>query len=140
MQTKSLIVIDFKKAIEKNVGDQTWPLLAMSAQRPASGMSQNGPLIVRPTSLPRPDSAKSGEHGDAETLDQEEYKNYLLDVLHSGASKNARFQQLRAYYQILDRALKLEKKSSSMDIHKLRSEDVVDFETWRILRHKEKAR
>ena len=69
MQMKSLIVKDFKEATKKNVGDQTWPLLAMSAQRPASEMSQNGPLIVRPTSLPRPDSAKSGEHGDAETLD-----------------------------------------------------------------------
>ena len=50
-----------------------------------------------------------------------------------------RFQQLQSYYNILDRALKLEKKSSSMEIHKLKSEAVIDFETWRKLRQKEKA-
>ena len=51
----------------------------------------------------------------------------------------SRFQQLQSYYNILDRALKLEKKSSSMEIHKLKSEAVIDFETWRKLRQKEKA-
>ena len=35
--------------------------------------------------------------------------------------------------------MKLEKKSSSMEIHKLKSEAVIDFETWRKLRQKEKA-
>ena len=40
----------------------------------------------------------------------------------------------------MDRALKLEQKSSNMDVHKLKSEDVIDFETWRSLRGKEKAK
>ena len=103
--------------------------LAQSPDRPQSEMSQRSQ--DRPySSLPRPESSLT---------DHEEYKNYVLEVLHS-TTKNARFQQLRTYYNILDRALKLEKKSSSMDIHKLRSEQVVDFETWRILRQKEKAK
>ena len=66
-----------------------------------------------------------------------------MPVLWSKSSKNTfflpRFQQLQSYYNILDRALKLEKKSSSMEIHKLKSEAVIDFETWRKLRQKEKA-
>ena len=47
---------------------------------------------------------------------------------------------LQSYYNILDRALKLEQKSSNMDVHKLKSEDVIDFETWRSMRGKEKAK
>lgn len=72
-------------------------------------------------------------------MDHEEYKNYVLEMVHS-SQKSPRFQQLQAYYNILDRALKLEKKSSNMDIHKLKSEAVIDFETWRQLRQKEKAK
>lgn len=59
-------------------------------------------------------------------------------MIHS-TQKSPRFTQLQAYYTILDKALKLEQKSSSMEIHKLKSEAVIDFETWRKLRQKEKA-
>ena len=93
--------------------------------RPTSSLS-------RGSSLPRPGSAGS-------SIDAEEYKNYVLEMIHS-TQKNPRFQQLQAYYNLLDRALKLEKQSSNMDIHKLKSEAVVDFETWRKLRGKEKAK
>ena len=95
-----------------------------SLERPNSSMS-------RGSSLPRPGSATS--------IDHEEYKNYVLEMIHA-TQKNPRFQQLQAYYSILDKALKLEKKSSDMEIHKLKSEAVVDFETWRKLRGKEKAK
>jgi hypothetical protein len=40
----------------------------------------------------------------------------------------------------LDRALKLEQKSSNMEVHKLKSEAVIDFDTWRSMRGKEKAK
>ncbi len=100
--------------------------------RPSSAMSGS-----RASSLPRPTSGLSDRA--SLNLDQEEYKNYVLEILHS-TQKSPRFQQLQAYYNILDRALKLEKRSANMDIHKLRSDAVVDFETWRQLRHKEKAR
>ena len=40
----------------------------------------------------------------------------------------------------MDRALKLEQKSSNMEVHKLKSEAVIDFETWRSMRGKEKAK
>ena len=72
-------------------------------------------------------------------IDHEEYKNYMLEMLHS-TQKCARFQQLQSYYNILERAKQLEKKSSSMEIHKLKSDEVIDFETWRKLRQKEKAK
>ncbi len=71
-------------------------------------------------------------------LDQEEYRNYVLELVHN-APKSPRFQQLQSYYTALDRALKLEKKSASTEVHKLRSDEVVDFETWRKLRGREKA-
>ena len=60
-------------------------------------------------------------------------------MIHS-TQKSPRFQQLQSYYSILDRALKLEQKSSNMDVHKLKSEAVIDFETWRSMRGKEKAK
>ena len=92
----------------------------------------------RSVSLPRPASAFS-HHSEQSLIDHEEYKNYMLEMIHS-TQKNARFQQLQSYYNILDRAKQLEKKSSSMEIHKLRSDEVIDFETWRKLRQKEKAK
>ena len=110
----------------------------ISPTRPHSEMSQRSVENYRPKSLPRPGSATS-HHSQSSLVDQQEYKNYILEVLHA-TTKNQRFQQLRNYYNILDRALKLEKKSSTMDINHLNSDDVIDFETWRVMRHKEKAK
>ena len=110
----------------------------LSPCRPHSEMSQRSVETYRPKSLPRPGSARS-QNSQSSLMDQQEYKNYILEVLHA-TTKNQRFQQLRNYYNILDRALKLEKKSSNMDIHHLNSDDVIDFETWRVMRHKEKAK
>jgi hypothetical protein len=95
---------------------------------------------------PRPNSAMSDRSlaasdrslGGQSQVDREEYKNYVLEVLHS-TPKSERFQQLQNYYNLLDKALKLEKKSTSMEVHKLKSDQVLDFETWRSLRGKEKA-
>jgi len=92
---------------------------------------------------PRPGSALSQAPsekslGNQSAVDREEYRHYVLEVMHA-APKNERFQQLQNYYNLLDKALKLEKKSTSMDIHKLKSDEVLDFETWRSLRGKEKA-
>lgn len=92
----------------------------------------------RSSSLPRPASGFS-HHSEQSLIDHEEYKNYMLEMLHS-TQKSARFQQLQSYYNILERAKQLEKKSSSMEIHKLKSDEVIDFETWRKLRQKEKAK
>ena len=48
--------------------------------------------------------------------------------------------KITCLYSILDRALKLEQKSSNMEVHKLKSDAVIDFETWRSMRGKEKAK
>ena len=105
-----------------------------SERRPTSALSQTSEG-ARSCSFPRPSSAYS----DKSLIDHEEYKNYVLEMMHS-TQKSARFQQLQNYYNQLDRALKLEKKSASMEIHKLSSDEVVDFETWRKMRNKEKAK
>lgn len=108
-----------------------------SPGRPQSGMSHQSD-IGRSMSLPRPTSGLSGVSNLSES-ERDEYKNYILETLHA-TQKSPRFQQLQAYYNLLDKALKLEKKSDNMDIHKLKSDEVIDFETWRKLRIKEKAR
>jgi hypothetical protein len=113
--------------LEKRSSSQLGDILA---DRPQSALSNGG---SRASSLPRPGS------GYGTLLDHEEYKKYVLQLMHS-TQKSPRFTQLQAYYNILDRALKLEKKSSSMEIHRLKSDAVIDFETWRKLRIKEKAR
>ncbi len=101
---------------------------------------ENEGLQARSRSLPRrPGSGMSDRSlGHQSQLDHEEYKNYVLEMMHS-SHKNPRFQQLQSYYTALDKALKLEKKSASTEVHKLKSEEVVDFETWRKLRVREKA-
>ena len=121
------------------------------SQDGAGGKEQNGStdqlllpsrsvsaMSHRSSSLPRPISGHS-HHSEQSLIDHEEYKNYMLEMLHS-TQKSARFQQLQSYYNILERAKQLEKKSSSMEIHKLKSDEVIDFETWRKLRQKEKAK
>ena len=54
--------------------------------------------------------------------------------------RSPRFQQLQAYYSILDRAMELERRSDSMEVHRLRSDEIIDFEAWRQMRGKERAR
>ncbi|TRY81050.1 hypothetical protein TCAL_10369 [Tigriopus californicus] len=108
-----------------------------SPGRPQSGLSHQSD-IGRSMSLPRPTSGLSGVSNLSES-ERDEYKNYILETLHT-TQKSPRFQQLQAYYNLLDKALKLEKKSDNMEIHKLKSDEVIDFETWRKLRVKEKAR
>ena len=72
-------------------------------------------------------------------IDQQEYKNYVYEIINS-APKNPRFNQLTSYFSTLERVTKLESESSAMDVHKLKSDDIVDFETWRQLRKQEKAK
>jgi hypothetical protein len=102
-----------------------------SPGRPISAMSQDSVMLGSRPLGSRPVSQTS-------LVDQEEYKNYILEMVHA-TQKSPRFQQLQAYYNILDRAMKLEKRSTSMEIHKLRSADVIDYDTWKKLRIKEKA-
>ena len=111
-------------------------------RRPPSALSNasSGVDQIRSTSLPRrpPSALSDAAKSTTSVVDPEEYRKYILETMHA-APKNDRFIQLQNYYNVLDRALKLEKKSTSMDIHKLKSDEVIDFETWRKLRHKEKA-
>ena len=72
-------------------------------------------------------------------IDKQEYNNYVYEMINS-APKNARFNQLTQYFTTLERVTQLENESSKMDVHKLKSEDIVDFETWRQLRKQEKAK
>ena len=72
-------------------------------------------------------------------IDQQEYRNYVYEMVNS-TPKNPRFNQLTQYFSTLERVTKLESESSTMDVHKLKSEDIVDFETWRKLRKQEKAK
>ncbi len=120
--------------LERRSGYSEMHLREAPTPRPSSSMSQGGsdhPVPLRSTSLPRPASVMSSQ-------DHEDYRNYVLELLHS-TPRSPRFQQLQAYYNLLDRALRLEKKSASMEVHKLKSDQVVDFEAWRSLRQREKA-
>ena len=85
---------------------------------------------------------------------QAEYHNYVYEMIHS-KQNNPRFSQLTQYFSTLEKVRKkycflvsltciakvtaLENEASGSDVHKLKSEDIVDFETWRSMRKKEKA-
>ena len=99
-----------------------------SLPRPGSSMSQG-----------RPGSSLSQVSNSSFIIDQQEYKNYVYEMINS-TPKNPRFNQLTQYFSTLERVTKLESESGSMDVHKLKSDDIVDFETWRQLRKQEKAK
>ena len=99
-----------------------------SLPRPGSSMSQA-----------RPGSSMSQASNSSFIIDQQEYKNYVYEIINS-APKNPRFNQLTQYFSTLERVTKLESESSAMDVHKLKSDDIVDFDTWRQLRKQEKAK
>ena len=106
-----------------------------SAERPISSLS------LRSASMPRsrPGSSMSQVSNSSYIVDKQEYNNYVYEMINS-VPKNARFNQLTQYFSTLERVTKLESESSKMDVHKLKSEDIVDFETWRQLRKQEKAK
>ena len=99
-----------------------------SLPRPGSSLSQA-----------RPGSSLSQASNSSYIIDQQEYKNYVYEMINS-TPKNPRFNQLTQYFSTLERVTKLESESGSMEVHKLRSDDIVDFETWRQLRKQEKAK
>ena len=99
-----------------------------SLPRPGSSLSQ-----------PRPGSSMSQRSDSSFIMDQMEYRNYVYEMVHS-TPKNDRFCKLQEYFTTLDRVIKLETEASKMEIHKLNSEDIVDFDTWREMRKKEKAK
>ena len=107
-----------------------------SLPRPGSSMSQTRPGSSM--SQARPGSSMSQASNSSFIIDQQEYKNYVYEIINS-APKNPRFNQLTQYFSTLERVTKLESESSAMDVHKLKSDDIVDFETWRQLRKQEKA-
>ena len=110
-----------------------------SAERAASALSMRSESAdKRSYSLPRPNSSLSQQSDSSFMVDQLEYRNYVYEMVHS-TPKNARFCKLQEYFNTLDKVVKLEKAASKMEIHKLKSEDIVDFDTWREMRKKEKA-
>merc|ERR1740128_1599653 len=110
-----------------------------SAERAASALSNRSESAdKRAYSLPRPTSSLSQRSDSSFMIDQLEYRNYVYEMVHS-TPKNARFCKLQEYFNTLDKVVKLEKDASKMEIHKLKSEDIVDFDTWREMRKKEKA-
>ena len=108
-----------------------------SLPRPGSSMSQMRPGSS--LSQARPGSSMSQASNSSYIIDQQEYKNYVYEIINS-SPKNPRFNQLTQYFSTLERVTKLESESSNMDVHKLKSDDIVDFETWRQLRKQEKAK
>ena len=100
---------------------------SLPRDRPGSALSQ------------RPGSALSQASTSSYMIDQQEYRNYVYEMVNS-APKNPRFNQLTQYFSTLERVTRLESESSSMEVHKLKSDDIVDFETWRQLRKQEKAK
>ena len=115
------------------------PSRKSSKERPESCLSNRSlSLERRCTSLPRPGSSLSQRSDSSFLMDQLEYRNYVYEMIHS-TPKNPRFSKLQQYFNTLDKVIRLESTSSNMDIHKLKSEDIVDFDTWREMRKKEKA-
>ena len=111
-----------------------------STERPGSVVSnRSDSLEKRSYSLPRPNSSLSQVSESSFFVDQVEYRNYVYEMVHS-TPKNARFTQLQDYFSTLDKVIKLESAASKMEIHKLKSDDIVDFDTWRQMRKKEKAK
>ena len=106
-----------------------------SLERPISAMSGRSASVPRS----RPGSSMSQVSNSSYMIDKQEYNNYVYEMINS-APKNARFNQLTQYFTTLERVTQLENESSKMDVHKLKSEDIVDFETWRQLRKQEKAK
>jgi hypothetical protein len=115
------------------------PSRKSSKERPGSCLSNRSLSQERRcTSLPRPGSSMSQRSDSSYLMDQLEYRNYVYEMVHS-TPKNPRFSKLQQYFNTLDKVVRLESASSSMDIHKLKSDDIVDFDTWRDMRKKEKA-
>ena len=69
---------------------------------------------------------------------QAEYHNYVYELIHT-TQNNPRFSQLTQYFSTLEKVTALESEASAAEIHKLKSADIVDFDTWRSMRKKEKA-
>ena len=122
----------------------------VSVERPVSVMSNRSTSGDRRCfSLPRPGSSMSQARPESSLsqvsvtssyiIDTQEYRNYVYEMINS-TPKNPRFNQLTQYFSTLERVTKLESESSSMDVHKLKSDDIVDFDTWRQLRKQEKAK
>ena len=111
-----------------------------SAERPGSVLSNRSEsLEKRSYSLPRPNSSLSQLSESSFIIDQVEYRNYVYEMVHS-TPKSARFTQLQDYFSTLDKVVRLESDAARMEIHKLKSDDIVDFDTWRSMRKKEKAK
>ena len=111
--------------------------LRAESRSPVRGESPLG-YGPRSLSLPRPGSAASMTSRKSEIVDHEEYRAYVLQLLHA-TNRSERFQKLQNYYNMLDKAMNLDRNAATIEIHKLKSDDVVDFETWRRLRIREKA-
>ena len=111
-----------------------------SAERANSALSNiSDALDKRAYSLPRPVSSLSQRSDASMMVDQVEYRNYVYEMINS-TPKNPRFCQLQDYFNTLDKVMTLESAASKMEIHKLTSEDIMDFDTWRQMRKKEKAK
>ena len=110
-----------------------------SAERAHSVLSNVSDVFDRRScSLPRPLSSLSQRSDASIVVDQMEYRNYVYEMINS-TPKNPRFCQLQDYFNTLDKVMKLENAASRMEVHKLTSEDIMDFDTWRQMRKKEKA-
>ncbi|KAG7208435.1 hypothetical protein KM043_014664 [Ampulex compressa] len=83
--------------------------------------------------------ARSASSVCTSTLDREEYHRYVLELLHC-RRKSKRYKDLRDFYSSLERMGELERTFSSTDLRpRLRNEEIIDYDRWKMVRSKEKA-
>lgn len=77
--------------------------------------------------------------GSLSSMDREDYQQYILELLHH-KRKSKRYKDLHDFYTNISRMEQLERTFSSGDLRpRLKNEEIIDYDRWKLVRSKEKA-
>ncbi|XP_046819454.1 uncharacterized protein LOC124424442 [Vespa crabro] len=83
--------------------------------------------------------AKSSSSLCPSSIDQDDYHQYVLELLHY-KRRGERYKALHDFYSSLERIGQLERTTSSGDLRpRMKNEEIIDYERWKEIRSKEKA-